>query len=182
MEFKKVCHLVRREVLCNLTQFDIQPAAARGVRKMCLNESNSTVQVVNIYLDIFPMKNVLKQGDALSPLLFNFAAVYVFRKVQTNQEGIKLNGMHHNVVYAIDVNILGGSIHTIQKNIEGLVVSNKENGLEIGAEKTKYTFTSQNQHAGQNHNIKIGNKSSERWTSYIFRNIPNKPKFNAWWN
>ena len=55
IEFKKVRHLVRREVLCNLTQFDIQPSAARGVRKMCLNESNSTVQVANIYLDIFPM-------------------------------------------------------------------------------------------------------------------------------
>jgi hypothetical protein len=56
-----------------------------GLRKMCLNESNSTVQMVNIYLDIFPIKNVLKQGDSLSPLLLNFAAVYVFRKVQANQ-------------------------------------------------------------------------------------------------
>ena len=155
--------------MCNLTQFDIQPSAATGVRKMCLNESNSTVQVANIYLDIFPMKNVLKQGDALSPLLFNFAAVYVFRKVQANQEGLQLNGMHHNVVYAIDVNIMGGSSHTIQKNTEGLVVNNKENGLEVNAEKIKYMLTSQNQHAGQNHNIKIGNKSSERWnSSYIW--------------
>jgi len=61
--------------------------------------------------------------------------------------------MHHNMVYAVDVNILSGSIHTIQKNTEGLVVTNKENGLEVNAEKTKYMFMSQNQHAGQNHNI-----------------------------
>jgi hypothetical protein len=135
---------------------------------MCLNESNSTVQIANIYLHIFPIKNVLKQ-DALLPLFFNFAAVYIFKKVQENQEGLKLNGMNHNVVYAIDVNILGGSIHTIQKNTEGLVVTNKENGLEVSAEKTKYMFMSQNQHAGQNNNIKIGNKSSERWnSSYIW--------------
>jgi alpha-galactosidase len=93
--------------------------------------------MANIYFDIFPIKNVLKQ-DALLPLLFNFAAVYIFKKVQANQEGLKLNGMNHNVVYAIDVNILGGSIHTIQKNTEGLVVTKKENGLEVNAEKTMY--------------------------------------------
>ena len=70
-------------------------------------------------------------------MLFNFAAVYVFRKVQANQEGLKLNGMHHNVVYAIDVNIMGGSIHTTRKNTEGLVVSNKENGLEVNVVSNK---------------------------------------------
>jgi hypothetical protein len=99
------------------------------------------------------------------PSLFNFAAVYIFRKVQANQEGLKLNGMHHNAVYAIDVNIMGGSMHTIQNNTEGLVVTNKENGLKVNAEKTKYMFMSQNQHAGQNHNTKIANKSSEKWNS-----------------
>ena len=40
-------------------------------------------------------------------------------------------------VYADDANILGGSIHTIKKNIDALVVTSKETGLAINAEKTK---------------------------------------------
>jgi hypothetical protein len=40
---------------------------------------------------------------------------YAIRRVQANQEGLKLNGTHQLVVYGDDVNILGGSIHAIKK-------------------------------------------------------------------
>ena len=44
------------------------------------------------------LKNGLKHGDALSPLLFNFALVYVIRRVQVNQDGFKLMGTHQLLV------------------------------------------------------------------------------------
>jgi hypothetical protein len=49
---------------------------------------------------------------------------------------LKLSGTHQLLVYAADVNILGGSVRTIKKNTKALVVSSKEAGLEVNAEKT----------------------------------------------
>ena len=68
--------------------------------------------------DKFPIGNGLKQGDALSPLLFNFALEYAIRRVQVNQNGLKLSGTHQLLAYTDDVNILGGSIHTLEENGE----------------------------------------------------------------
>jgi hypothetical protein len=69
------------------------------------------------------MKNGLKQGDALSPLLFNFALQYAIRRVLVNQEGLKLYGTHQLLVYADYVNILGKSKYTIKKDTNAVVVA-----------------------------------------------------------
>jgi len=111
---------------------------------------------------MFPIRNGLKQRDALLPLLFNFALEYSNRRVQVNQDGLKLNGTHQLLVYADDVNILGGSVHTVKENTEGYIVASKEIGLEVNADKTKYMVMSQDQNAGQIHSMKTDNSSIER--------------------
>ena len=83
------------------------------------------------------------------------------RRVQVNQDGLKLNGTHQFLAYANDVNIFGGSAHTIKKNAEALLVATKEFGLEVNADKTKHMILSQDQNAGLNHSKKIDNSSIE---------------------
>ena len=82
-----------------------------------------TVLIYKKVSDRFPIRNGLKQGDAVPPMLFNFALGYAIRRVR---DGLKLNGTHQLLAYADDVNILGGSMHPLKENAEALVAATRE--------------------------------------------------------
>ena len=84
------------------------------------------------------------------------------RRVQVNQDGLKLNGTHQLLAYADDVNILGGSIRTLKENAEALVAATREIGLEVNADKTKYMVMSRDQNTGRIHSVRIDNRTFER--------------------
>ena len=95
-------------------------------------------------------------------IVFNFALEYAIRRVQVNQYGLKLSGTHQPLVYADDVYILGESVHTVNENAEALILSSKENELEVNADKTKYMVMSRGQNAGRSHVMETDNSSFER--------------------
>jgi len=98
--------------------------------------------------DMFPIRNGLKQGDALFSLHYNFALEYAIRRVQVNQDNLKLNCKHQLLVYTDNVNILDRSINAIKANAQALVAASKEIELEVKADKTKYMVMFRDQNAG----------------------------------
>ena len=95
-----------------LNEFGITMKLVRLIN-VCLTETIAEYGYARICLT-FPIKNDMKEGSALSPLFLNFALEYAIRRVQVNQDGLKLNGTHQLLAYAEDVNVLGRSICTIE--------------------------------------------------------------------
>jgi hypothetical protein len=85
IDFKKVYDSVRREVLYNiLIEFGVPTKLLRLIKR-CLNVVSNKVRIGKYLSDNVPIQNGLKQGDALLPLLFNFAVEYAITKVQETQ-------------------------------------------------------------------------------------------------
>jgi hypothetical protein len=91
-------------------------------------------------------------------LIFDFAFEYTIRKVQEIKKGFELNVTHQLLVFADDDNLLGKNFSITKKNIQALLDTCKEIGLELNSVETKYLLMSHNENAGQNNNTKIAIK------------------------
>jgi hypothetical protein len=86
IDFKKAYDSDTREILYNIIiEFGIPMKLIRQI-KIYLNEVYSRVRLDKHLSDVFPIRNSLKQGDTLLPLLFNFALEYSIRRALVNQD------------------------------------------------------------------------------------------------
>jgi hypothetical protein len=83
---------------------------------MCLNETYGKIRRGKHLSVAFPLQNGQKQGEALSPLRFNFDLQYINRKAQENKEGMELNGTDQILVYGDNDNLLSENINITKEN------------------------------------------------------------------
>jgi hypothetical protein len=83
----------------------------------------------------------LKQGDALSPALFNLALEKVIRDMQEDRE-MEILGHSTLLAYADDFILFGKSKMELEGTVRKLILSSKKMGLKINENKTKYMLMS----------------------------------------
>ena len=113
--------------------------------KMILQRTTGRAGVEAQQTEKFDVKNGLRQGKSLLPLLFNLALEYVVRKAKLNRNGSIYGKKEHQILaFANDIVILTRSEEELSKKIVQLEQAAQPIGLNINEQKTKYMKWSNN--------------------------------------
>ncbi|PSN43959.1 hypothetical protein C0J52_12363 [Blattella germanica] len=132
---------------------------------MCLNGTKSRVWIGKQVSDIFEIHNGLEQGDALSPILFDFVLEHAIKSLE-DKKGVQLNGIHKLLVYADDMVLLGDSEEVLKANMHILRSNTRKLGLEVNVNKTKYMVTRRNTSCNANGQLMINEGNFEEVTEF----------------
>jgi hypothetical protein len=122
-------NIVTVTVLYNIVILFVSSRNLKVKIKKCVNEIYSRVRVGKYLFVVFPIKSVLKKGDALSPTFFKFALEYVFRMGHFKKDGLKLICTHQSLVFSADVSIFERKLLTVKKSTAAFLFVIKENGM-----------------------------------------------------
>ncbi|KAI8439123.1 hypothetical protein MSG28_012981 [Choristoneura fumiferana] len=113
--FTKAYNSIDREALYSiLLNFNI-PRKPVAIITTATKNSVMRVRVGGELSEEFLLMTGLKQGDALSPVLFNWALEHVVRNVLALDVGVELSGRHTVIGYADDLALLGESREEVAK-------------------------------------------------------------------
>lgn len=147
VDFKKAYDCIHRASLLKiLRNFGLHPKLIKMI-KLTLTNTKSKVKFRGEVSEPFMIKTGLRQGDGLSPLLFNCALEYVMRewykenpksiRIGTRKDQIDLNCLG----FADDLALLANNIQEARNQITSLQNIAQKIGLQISFEKTEIMVT-----------------------------------------
>jgi len=168
IDFKKAYDSIEREKMFEILIRLGIPKKLVSMVQVCLKDSRGRVKIGNQMSETFNIHNGLKQGDALSPLLFNLVLEYAIKELQKGEDGLRLNGITQLLTYADDVALLGDNKETLIDNTKTLLDRTKKLGLQVSVEKTKYMVTDRIQNIHNSGNLVIRDKMFERVSNFKY--------------
>jgi hypothetical protein len=137
VDFKQPYDSTQRKMLYTIMyEFGLPPQLVRMVRAT-MTGTEAQVKVQTELTDTFDIRQGLKQGDGLTPMLFNLALEYVIRKLPADANGTLEYKMNQAVGYADDIRLLGISARSVNEVYEELKITAEKIGLNINVNKTK---------------------------------------------
>jgi sorting nexin-29 len=137
IDFKAAYDTIRRDKLLKaLTEFKIPPKLIRLV-KLTLKHMRCRVKIHNNLLKQCDTSTGLRQGDALSCILFNLALETVITDSEIETKGTIYNKSTQILAYADDIVVVGRSTYALKETMKKLMKAAQVIGLTVNMQKTK---------------------------------------------
>ncbi|KAL4083661.1 hypothetical protein QTP88_028977 [Uroleucon formosanum] len=173
VDYKQAYDSINREELWNTLIYFGIPKKYVNMVKLCNNKTECKVKFLGELSSTFEVKSGLRQGDALSPTLFNLGLEKVIREIN-HSHLVEVVDKEIILAYADDIVILGNTRQDITQTMSNLVTASKRMGLCINEEKTKFMVLSRRRE--DQPNLQVDNFTFESVESfkYLGVNINNK--------
>jgi sorting nexin-29 len=141
VDFKQAYDSINRSKLWFALEFLGVPTKLVSLCRMTITNSKCSVRVEGQLSKIFEVSSGVRQGDALSPVLFNLALEYVFRLSSLPQNNILYTKRNQVIGYADDICMLGRNAVAVKELFVRLEEPAREMGLRVNENKTLYMTT-----------------------------------------
>lgn len=167
VDYKQAYDSVNREKLWEALKTFRIPLKIIKMVQLCNSETYSKVKIGNEVSMAFEIKSGLRQGDAMSPILFNMALESVVREMSNGDAWSPHRGLL--LAYADDIIITGNTRTEVQMNLKKLMKASKNMGLLVNEEKMKCMAITRR--SEDSSNLKVENKEFEQVKEFKYLGV-----------
>ena len=174
IDFQKAYDSIHRDALWKCTKEFKIPTKLINMCKTCVHKIRSAVRIEGTLSSFFENKTDLKQGDPLSPILFNLALQKVIQSTKMVPSGIKIGKEQMNILaYADDIVLIVKNEIEIRKLFGEMENIARKFGLQINQEKTKYMIVERKNTLKKNKigHLKMKNYEFERAENFKYLGV-----------